>query len=366
MQILSVLLLVLLLLPVMAILAFMPYLMRKTVSFGISVSEENYRSAPLRRMRKSYAGISSGLYGVIFLLCIYSLVKSGGEIEQTGAFGVYVVLTVVISIAMNLIFHFKMKKMLPSLPAAPAAQSVIAVDTGFRRNKLVYSNYWFLIHAAVIVISVIGVLANYGRIPEQIAMKFDIEGNIARSAAKSYRSVLFPNIMQAFMTLLFLFINVSILRSKQQTYAGAPEQSIRQNVLFRRRWSIFTILSGLALVLLFSFVQLNMIHPLGTGVITLVSFGVPVVIVLAAVFLSFTTGQGGSRTGRKEAGSGVQPVDDDRHWKLGSIYFNPQDPSIFVEKRTGIGWTFNFAHPAGWLILAGILIVIAAASFFAD
>lgn len=366
MHIVSILLFALMFLPLLASLAFMPYLTRETVSFGVSVSEELFRSAPVRRMRKIYALISLSIYAVLFALCIYSMTRSEGTPEPDGSMGVYILMMVAVSIAMNVIFHLKMKKIRPSLPSsAPAAKSVISVDTGFRRNKLIVSNYWFLIHAAIIAISFAMVLVNYDKIPSTIAIKFDFQGNIVSSADKSYRSVFFPNVMQVLMTLLFLFINWSILRSKQQTYAGDPERSIRQNTLFRRRWSLFTILSGLAMVLLFSFIQLNMVHPLDTDIILLVSFAVPVFVVLFAAILSFNTGQGGSRIGRSKSGSNVQPVNDDNHWKLGGIYYNPQDPSIFVEKRVGIGWTFNFAHPAGWLILAGILVAVAASAIFA-
>lgn len=364
MQMLSALLLILMFLPVMISMAFMPYLTRETVSFGVSVSEDNYRSEPLRRLRKTYASISLTINAILFILCIYSSVQSKDGLEQNTALGIYISIMVAASIALNLIFHFKMKKLRSSLPSTPAAKSVLAVDTGFRRNKLILSNYWFLIHAAVIAASTLIVLVNYDKIPSTIAMKFDFQGEVINSAAKSYWTVLSPNLMQIVMTLIFLFINWSILRSKQQIYAGDPERSIRQNTLFRRRWSLFTIVSGLAMVLLLSFIQLNMLHPMDTGVILSVSIAIPAFVVLFAVTLSFNTGQGGSRLSRRPAGSKVQPVDDDSHWKLGSIYFNPQDPSIFVEKRAGIGWTMNFAHPAGWIVLAGVAIAIVASLVF--
>jgi uncharacterized membrane protein len=49
---------------------------------------------------------------------------------------------------------------------------------------------------------------------------------------------------------------------------------------------------------------------------------------------------------------------DDSYWKMGAFYFNKDDPSIFVEKRFGIGYTLNFANPVGWIVMAGIVIVI--------
>ena len=35
---------------------------------------------------------------------------------------------------------------------------------------------------------------------------------------------------------------------------------------------------------------------------------------------------------------------DDRHWKLGSIYYCKQDPRVVVRNRFFIGWAWNFGN----------------------
>lgn len=47
--------------------------------------------------------------------------------------------------------------------------------------------------------------------------------------------------------------------------------------------------------------------------------------------------------------------DDDRFYKWKIFYYNPDDRRLLVEKRLGIGYTFNFARPASWLIMALVL-----------
>jgi uncharacterized membrane protein len=37
------------------------------------------------------------------------------------------------------------------------------------------------------------------------------------------------------------------------------------------------------------------------------------------------------------------------------LYYNPEDPSLFVEKRFGIGSTLNMASWQAWLFIAGLL-----------
>jgi uncharacterized membrane protein len=53
------------------------------------------------------------------------------------------------------------------------------------------------------------------------------------------------------------------------------------------------------------------------------------------------------------------PVDDPKHYKLNSFYFNRKDPRILVPKRLRIlGWTFNFAHKESYLAVLLLLVVV--------
>jgi uncharacterized membrane protein len=45
----------------------------------------------------------------------------------------------------------------------------------------------------------------------------------------------------------------------------------------------------------------------------------------------------------------------DECWHLGDLYYNPADPALFVQKRMGIGYTFNFANRMSWALLGGFL-----------
>ena len=50
-------------------------------------------------------------------------------------------------------------------------------------------------------------------------------------------------------------------------------------------------------------------------------------------------------------------------WKAGIFYYNPNDAALFVEKRDGIGFAFNFANRLSWLLLFGMALVLASAPF---
>jgi uncharacterized membrane protein len=45
-------------------------------------------------------------------------------------------------------------------------------------------------------------------------------------------------------------------------------------------------------------------------------------------------------------------------WKWGIIYYNPQDPGLFVEKRNGLGRTLNFGNKYALIFLVLTFVVI--------
>jgi uncharacterized membrane protein len=47
----------------------------------------------------------------------------------------------------------------------------------------------------------------------------------------------------------------------------------------------------------------------------------------------------------------------DRNWLGGLVYFNPDDPAMFVEKRIGIGYGLNFGRLGAWVFIGVILLI---------
>jgi uncharacterized membrane protein len=48
----------------------------------------------------------------------------------------------------------------------------------------------------------------------------------------------------------------------------------------------------------------------------------------------------------------------ENRWYAGSIYYNPDDPAVMVQKRSGFGYTFNFGNHWSLVFLAGTVITI--------
>ncbi|KKB39137.1 DUF1648 domain-containing protein [Bacillus thermotolerans] len=343
--------------PIFIPLIFIPSWTRKTESFGVSIPEQEYGKPALKSMRRKYAWFM----GALSVVTLFSFI-AGASFYVKSAEGVSFIFAgllaayLVVSFLIYLFFHGQMKRMKQAAGWSAQKKEVVIVSTEFRQEKLTYSNLWFAIPFAVTIAILLLLLGTYNQLPERLPMQYDFSGEVTRYAEKSYRTVLLMPIMQVYLTLLFLFINTIIARAKQQVSASNPEQSMKQNIVFRRRWSAFTILSGIAVVLLLSLPSLSFIYPMNTRLFLFVPLAVTFIIVGGAIVLSITTGQGGSRIKAGEGKNGdVINRDEDQYWKLGQFYFNKNDPAIFIEKRFGIGWTNNWAHPLSWVFIVVVV-----------
>lgn len=64
----------------------------------------------------------------------------------------------------------------------------------------------------------------------------------------------------------------------------------------------------------------------------------------------------------------MEPSDNDpndAYWKLGFIYYNPDDSKVLVRKRYGIGWTLNFANMWSYVLIVGLVFIMYAIEHYA-
>ncbi len=59
-----------------------------------------------------------------------------------------------------------------------------------------------------------------------------------------------------------------------------------------------------------------------------------------------------------------EPLRNPNAWHAGFIYYDREDPAIFVPKRYGLGYTFNFGHPLAMAMTLAILALPLLAVFF--
>ena len=335
-------------------LAFMPYWTRKTENFGVSIPEAMYTRQDFKTMRKQYTSLLIITNFVLFAFLIGMKIR----LDEQLFVKLFISLTFIyllISFLIYLPFHFKMKRIKKEENWQQDLKQTVVIDTRFREEKLTYSNKWYLIPLLMTIGTIAYTFFVYENIPEQVPIHTSFSGKVTYEE-KSMGNVLLLPITQLFMVGMFLVVNYVIKHSKQQVSAENPEKSKEQNVIFRRRWSLYMIITAILITGMFTFLQMTFIYPSLMVYENVVIFSIIGFILFGSIFLSVTTGQGGSRVkSDTKTKDHVIDRDDDRFWKLGQFYVNKNDPSIFVEKRFGVGWTNNWAHPVSWIFLIVII-----------
>lgn len=340
--------------------AIFPYISRKTLSFGISIPEDVYNNPRIISIRKKYLNLI--IVSTILFVAAIIIITFIPSINADRAAIITSALIFVNLVANSFIYlraHNKMKTLKSQNKWHQDTSQLITIETGFHNRKIRSNPLWFAIYFLIIAITITVSFLVYETIPDKIPMKFNFAGQITSFVEKSYQTLLYIPLVQLFMTLIFLFVYYSISKAKQQIDPGNPQKTLQQTVIFRYRWSLFIIIIGILLLVMLGLIQFTMIGLIHNNLMSIATIAIPLIILIAAMFLSILTGQSGSRVKIKNPKEKTPIVrDDDSYWKFGVLYYNPEDPAIFIEKRFGIGWTINWGRKSSWFILLGFLVLI--------
>ncbi|MDA8441452.1 MAG: DUF5808 domain-containing protein [Peptococcaceae bacterium] len=336
--------------------AFIPFYARKSIAFGVSIPESEYYSKFFTQLRRYYLATGLILGSVLAvgstLTYIWVNAKTAMWIHLATMF-IYLAFIAVL----YLVFYRKVRayKQNSNWPIAKISYAVLTPD---KDEKMLLSPLWFLTYLAAIAGTITVAIIKYPSLPGTIPMHYNIAGQVDRYALKSVSTFILIPIIQLLLGLLFLGMNFAISRSKRQGGVGDIASGLKKDRAFQIIMSKTLFWIGLFTMLLFGTIQLAMLQILGRK-FTIIAPVVFLLAILAIVTYWITkVGQGGSRmSGGKVTTSKL--VEDDSRWILGVFYYNKSDPSFFVEKRFGLGYTVNFGNPRSWLAIVALLALIA-------
>lgn len=325
-----------------------PFYLKKDILFGVRLSEKESQFLKADQIKQQFK--QSYLIVIVVFILIASMLLSSFHQETLG--GVLIGFQIILLYTILVFYNRKvlsMKIKLQSTEEEFTEDEWLVVDTQTRTKQKILSILWFLPSTLLVIVHFIIALLRFGDLPTSIPLSFDLSGNIIVYTEKTMLSVLrFPAI-SLFLLITLLGIFFVIKTSKQQLSVQTPKKSKIQDFMFRKQWALsFIILTPLMIIynIILSLQYLLVINING-WLFLIVSLVIPLLIVLGSLILAIYTGQSGSRinVAIEERKTKAVAVDDNKYWKLGLFYFNPQDPSIFLEKRIGIGWTINFGNP---------------------
>lgn len=321
---------------------FQPWFSRKNVLFGVVFADDTIwqhdQAAAIRRRYLSEAiSITFAILLILFVLPFF-LAKGTLAVGFNIAMIALILLNSFIFVLANRRTRILKQTMTPN---AQLTTDKIIVEVGKSDRETVLSLRWFLILIPLFIATLVVAWFGYPYMADSIPTHFGIAGP-DRWAPKSWYSVLSPVFIEVLLGALILFI-----RRAPASVKGNPNAATGY-AHYRKMMGIVLIAFCLQTELLFLLSVISFITPISTiwfTIITIADFGFLITMLLFY-----------NRFVRNKRSSG--PIlDDDAKWIWGLFYFNRSDPSIFVEKRIGIGYTVNIARPIAWIVLVGIIVI---------
>lgn len=334
--------------------AITPYFQPKGEVFSVSVPTSVENDPAVRRLKRRFSVVvlaAAAMFTVAAVACGFAGSESKAMVFIiSGSF----VVPVFVGGGMIIASRSRMMKMKQERGwTAELRQSVAAIGEDSTLAPKGISLKWNWAYVPIMVITVIIAVVGYDAMPDMIPMHIDFAGNVTDVAQKTPMVVAFPVLFEVFMAVCFVFSHWSALRSKPGITPEHPASSSWAYGLFLRAQTVTLLACGLLLTAVIGILmELSFIGMASLQIVLIAVLALTVLVLVATVGVNLAFGQSGSKVFRMEESDNLLR-NDDACWKLGMIYVNGNDASIFVPKRSGFGWTVNLGRPSAWALMAG-------------
>ena len=343
--------------------SFIPKYSGQGVYLGVRFSKENSARDEIKDIVGKYILYVLGL-GIVLAILMYFFI---GQFQENYDLQIILFLLAVVLIMLPILWGNKKLKEFKIQWNDLGPKKVISesINVSGKKIGMAGNGLWlYLIPFIIIVLSSAYIINNYDKLPEMIPIHFNFAGQADSFSEKSITVALMPSLINLFMFATIFLSNLAYLVAKQRLEPEDPQGSLERYLLARRIWTIYFALITIAYI---GLIQIGLTY-LSFGntefsfLLTWAIIGLSAVVLIVSVILGVKVGM----AGEKLPGSGVASYDsDDDSWKLGGLlYYNENDPSVFVYKRVGLGVTINLATLFGKLMLALFILIILLSIFF--
>lgn len=335
--------------------AITPYFQPKGEVFSVSVPTSVENDPAVRRLKRRFSVVvlaAAAMFTVAAVACGFAGSESKAMVFIiSGSF----VVPVFVGGGMIIASRSRMMKMKQERGwTAEPRQGVAAIGEDSALTPKGISLKWNWAYVPIMAITAIIAVVGYDAMPDMIPMHIDFAGNVTDVAQKTPMVVAFPVLFEVFMAVCFVFSHWPALRSKPGTTPEHPASSSWAYGLFLRAQTVTLLVCGLLLTAVIGILmELSFIGMASLQIVLIAVLALTVLVLVATVGVNLAFGQSGSKVFRMEE-FGNLLRNDDACWKLGMIYVNGNDASLFVPKRSGFGWTVNLGRPSAWALMAGL------------
>jgi uncharacterized membrane protein len=329
---------------------FMPLMRGEDAFFGVRVSTEVYRGEGRRLLHRYWLWLIMTFIEIEAIGLLVSFYRGRTEFAQIAPR-----LLLLPCVMLFYVIFYRQAKRLELVEEHQRFASSLKI-----RRLADYTNLFLEIIIVVLTITPVLVLVYYyPQLPERIPMHWNWKGEPDEWARKSYFAVFSLSAMLVYMQGLLLAVKHGVLGVKMtlpaehtEDYLRLKEEALALTVKFMdwMRLLLCILLGSLAANIAFSAVE-HLRFLSSTLVIAEWTSGILMfVATIVAIYRFYKV----DRRLKAEVGRVyVQRQKDAAHWYLGGlIYFNREDPALFVEKLAGWGYTFNMGNKWVYLYLA--------------
>lgn len=337
------------------------------IIFGVRVPNEYEKDTDILNLEKQYKK-----FYVIFSLPIILIINTI-VIFYPKVF-LFTLLLLVLIVTTNIpifIYWRKMIRLKDKKGWRKLGKNIVFVDTSIRKPKkkeeaVGVKSKTYLLLLIIPAITIILTLLAYKDVPQVFPIHYNAQGVADGFVRKEgfkgfFYLALFPILIQMGMILIFVVTNKFAINGKIDINSGTLDEIREQRKVFKRFNSLFLFIMAVEIVTLIALIQFCTLYGWSINKVIIISLTVIFITIIVFFIISYKMGQGGRNIKIKSNDKEIYR-DDDKYWILGSFYYNKNDPSIFIEKRIGIGWDVNLGSPIGMVItvLPIILILIVA------
>ncbi|MCL1788973.1 MAG: DUF1648 domain-containing protein [Oscillospiraceae bacterium] len=350
------------------IFAITPMVTRKQYLFGVKIPSEAVTNPKVKAMKKSYVALClAGMAVVLTIIAAQYMFKPDLSLVMT-LYYPFMIIAIQFTV---FIAKWRLALKLKKESGWKVNDSVFAeTKSSHSRGKLSDMPWgWYIFCFIIIIATVILTLAKYPGLPDRIPTHYDINMQPDAWADKSLWAVMLLPVTNLFMLMMMWVVGFMYIRAKLQIDPQKPALSFAQHRVYRRRMGHSIGFLALGLVILFALLGFMSVFE-GFTLSFAAIIAIPIVASIPIIIVPIYSGQGGCKIklDADEMQNNVTPENmsvspaqglksgDDKHWKLGTFYYNPDDPAHIVEDRFGfnIGWNYSRL----WIkITAAVLII---------
>ncbi len=344
----------------LALQVFIPYIVQETIVFGVTIPEQHVKHPALGIVKKRYAQIV-GVTGTVLLviMLVINWMFAPSEIAQGALLLGILYGMLAVSMVLYWLNHLKITKLKKEEQWGMKIKQVRAVDLTARSRDEMLPWPFYVVPIGVTVFLMIFTVLHYEQIPNDIAVHWGPTGEADTWKEKTYFTAISLSLIMLMLQCMMWGIADSVNRSAIKLSVNRPEESLEDQLKTRKYMSWHIMLLSYTLTALLTVLQLSNIYPsMAEGQILLPVFIAFLALVLGSLLVYVWKKRQLRLSYVDNVVSEVMDVDEDRYWKGGLVYMNPQDPSVFVEKRFGVGWTMNLANPRGYIVIVLPLVIL--------